>query len=59
MPTHSLAQHLEDHAASIMPHAAAVAATIEAMAKNLALDAMPPLGDENRHNRVPREQTTT
>jgi fructose-1,6-bisphosphatase I len=33
MPTHSLAQHLEDHAASSLPHAAAVAATLEAMAK--------------------------
>lgn len=33
MPTHSLAQHLEDHAASGMPHAAEVAATLEAMAK--------------------------
>ena len=33
MPTHSLEQHLEHHAASGMPHAAAVAATLEAMAK--------------------------
>lgn len=33
MPTRSLAQHLEDHAASGMPHAAAVATSLEALAK--------------------------
>jgi fructose-1,6-bisphosphatase I len=33
MPTHSLAQYLEQHAASGQPHAADVAATVEALAR--------------------------